>query len=206
MLHHYKGKWPKLGERVYIAEGAQIIGDVEIGDHSSIWFNSVIRGDVYYVRIGQHTNIQDGCVGHVQKDQCALILKDYVTVGHGVMMHGCTIESHCLIGMRATILNDVVVGEYSIIGAGALVTERTIIPPRSLVLGFPAKVKRALSDEEASRIDEYARRYYQYKETYLTMEAAEPARSASATAARGRQSEASNEPRSLKRRPKPLPQ
>ena len=171
MLHHYKGKWPKLGERVYIAEGAQIIGDVEIGDHSSVWFNSVIRGDVHYVRIGQHTNIQDGCVGHVQKDQCALILKDYVTVGHGVMMHGCTIESHCLIGMRAIILNDVVVGEYSIIGAGALVTERTIIPPRSLVLGFPAKVKRALTDEEASRIDEYASRYYQYKETYLTMAA-----------------------------------
>jgi carbonic anhydrase/acetyltransferase-like protein (isoleucine patch superfamily) len=169
MLHHYKGKWPKLGERVYIAEGAQIVGDVEIGDHSSVWFNSVIRGDVYYVRIGRHTNIQDGCVGHVQKDQCALILKDYVTVGHGVMMHGCTIESHCLIGMRATILNDVVVGEYSIIGAGALVTERTIIPPRSLVLGFPARVKRALTDEEASRIDEYASRYYQYKETYLTM-------------------------------------
>src|SRR5215469_8557549 len=80
VLHHYKGTWPKLGERVYIAEGAQIIGDVEIGDHSSVWFNSVIRGDVYYVRIGQHTNIQDGCVGHVQKDQCALILKDYVTV------------------------------------------------------------------------------------------------------------------------------
>ena len=170
MLYHYKGKWPKLGERVYIAEGAQIIGDVEIGDHSSIWYNSVIRGDVYYVRIGQHTNIQDGCIGHVQKDECALILKDYVTVGHGVMMHGCTIESHCLIGMRATLLNDVVVGEYSIVGAGALVTERTIIPPRSLVLGFPAKVTRSLTDEEVARIDDYARRYYEYKETYLTME------------------------------------
>ena len=169
MLHHYKGKWPKLGERVYIAEGAQIIGDVEIGDHSSIWYNTVIRGDVYYVRIGHHTNIQDGSIGHVQKDQCALILKDYVTVGHGVMMHGCTIESHCLIGMRATILNDVVIGEYSIVGAGALVTERTIIPPRSLVLGFPAKVKRSLTDEEVARIDQYAQRYYEYKETYLTM-------------------------------------
>jgi len=193
MLHHYKGKWPKLGERVYIAEGAQIIGDVEIGDHSSVWFNSVIRGDVYYVRIGRHTNIQDGCVGHVQKDQCALILKDYVTVGHGVMMHGCTIESHCLIGMRATILNDVVVGEYSIVGAGALVTERTIIPPRSLVLGVPAKVKRTLTEEEVARIDEYATRYYQYKETYLTMEAAEPARKASARGAQGRQPEASRE-------------
>ena len=194
MLHHYKGKWPKLGERVFIAEGAQIIGDVEIGDHSSIWYNTVIRGDVFHIRIGHHTNVQDGCIGHVQKDQYPLILKDYVTVGHGVMMHGCTIESHCLIGMRATILNEAVIGEYSIVGAGALVTERTIIPPRSLVLGFPAKVKRSLTDEEVARIDQYAERYYQYKETYLTMEGAakrEPGRSANATA------------RSLKKRAKP---
>src|SRR5215813_6498933 len=171
VLHHYKGKWPKLGERVYIAEGAQIIGDVEIGDHSSIWYNSVIRGDVYYVRIGRHTNIQDGCIGHVQKDTYPLILKDYVTVGHGVMMHGCTIESHCLIGMRATLLNAVSVGEYSIVAAWSLVTERTVIPPRSLVLGLQARVQRQLTDEEVASIDEYARRYYEYKETYLTMKA-----------------------------------
>ena len=139
MLHEYKGKWPKLGERVYVAEGAQIIGDVEIGDHSSVWYNSVIRGDVDIVRIGQHTNIQDGSIGHVMRNQCPLILRDYVTVGHGVMLHGCTIESHCLIGMRATLLNNVVVGEYSIVGAGALITEDTKIPPRSLVLGLPAQ-------------------------------------------------------------------
>src|SRR5438552_17032749 len=160
MLHHYKGKWPKLGERVYIAEGAQIIGDVEIGDHSSIWFNTVIRGDVYYVRIGKYTNIQDGCIGHVQKDQCALIIKDYVTVGHGVMLHGCTIDSHCLIGMRATILNNAKIGAQCIIGAGALITEGTVIPARSLALGMPAKVKRELTDEEIASVDEYARRYY----------------------------------------------
>ncbi len=171
MLHEYKGKWPKLGERVYIAEGAQIVGDVEIGDHSSVWYNSVVRGDVNYVRIGKHTNIQDGSVGHVMRDTCPLIVKDYVSVGHGVVMHGCTIESHCLIGMSATLLNDVAVGEYSIIGAGALVTEGTAIPPRSLVFGMPAKVKRPLTDEEAAGIDEYARRYFQYKETYLAMKA-----------------------------------
>ena len=169
MLHDYKGKRPKLGERVYIAEGAQIVGDVEIGDHSSVWYNSVVRGDVNYVRIGKHTNIQDGSIGHVMRDACPLILKDYVSVGHGVVLHGCTIESHCLIGMSATLLNDVVVGEYSIIGAGALVTEGTVIPPRSLVFGMPAKVKRPLTDDEAASIDEYARRYYQYKETYLGM-------------------------------------
>src|SRR5499427_6344845 len=151
MLHEYKGKWPKLGQRVYIAEGAQIVGDVEI------------------VRIGTHTNIQDGSIGHVMKNECPLILHDYVTIGHGVMLHGCTVESHCLIGMRATLLNNVVVGEYSIVGAGSLLTEGTRIPPRSLVLGLPAKVKRVLTDEEAAGIDEYARRYYEYKETYLSM-------------------------------------
>lgn len=171
MLHEYKDKWPKLGERVYIAEGAQIVGDVEIGDDSSIWYNCVVRGDVHHVRIGKYTNIQDGSIGHVMKDLFPLIVKDYVTIGHGVVMHGCTIESHCLIGMRATLLNEVVVGEYSIVGAGALVTERTVIPPRSLVLGSPAKVKRPLTDDEAASIDEYAQRYYEYKETYLAMKA-----------------------------------
>jgi carbonic anhydrase/acetyltransferase-like protein (isoleucine patch superfamily) len=169
VLHEYKGKWPKLGERVYIAAGAQIVGDVEIGDHSSIWYNCVIRGDVDIVRIGKHTNIQDGSIGHVMRNQCPLILKDYVTVGHGVMLHGCTIESHCLIGMRATILNDAIVGEYSIVGAGALITEGTRIPPRSLVFGLPARVHRALTEDEVAGIDEYARRYYEYKETYLEM-------------------------------------
>jgi carbonic anhydrase/acetyltransferase-like protein (isoleucine patch superfamily) len=169
VLHEYKGKWPKLGERVYIAAGAQIVGDVEIGDHSSVWFNCVIRGDVDIVRIGRHTNIQDGSIGHVMRSQCPLILRDYVTVGHGAMLHGCTIESHCLIGMRATLLNDVLVGEYSIVGAGALVTQGTRIPPRSLVVGVPARVRRQLSDAEIAGIDEYARRYYEYKETYLDM-------------------------------------
>jgi carbonic anhydrase/acetyltransferase-like protein (isoleucine patch superfamily) len=172
MLHEYKGTRPKLGERVYIAEGAQIVGDVEIGDHSSVWYNCVIRGDVDIVRIGQHTNIQDGSIGHVMKNECPLILRDYVTVGHGAMLHGCTVESHCLIGMRAILLNHVVVGEYSIVGAGALITEGTKIPSRSLVLGLPAIVKRPLTDEEVASIDEYARRYYAYKETYLEMEEA----------------------------------
>jgi len=169
MLLEYKGKWPKLGERVFVAEGAMIVGDVEIGDHSSVWFNSVVRGDVDIIRIGVHTNIQDGSILHVMKDQYPLILHDYVTVGHGVMLHGCEIESHCLIGMRATILNNAKVGAHSIVGAGALITEGTVIPPRSLVLGMPAKVKRELSDAEVESIDEYARRYFQYKETYLAM-------------------------------------
>ena len=170
MLLEYKGKLPKLGDRVYVAPGAYIIGDVEIGDHSSVWFNCVVRGDVHYIRIGTHTNIQDGSICHVMKDEFPLILRDYVTVGHGVMLHGCTIESHCLIGMRATILNNAKIGDHSIVGAGAVVTEGMVVPPRSLVLGMPAKVKRPLSDEEVAGIDEYARRYYEYKETYLAAE------------------------------------
>lgn len=168
MLHEYKGKWPKLGEGVYVAEGAQIVGDVAIGNHSSVWYNCVIRGDVDCIRIGPYTNIQDGSIGHVMKGH-PLVIGDYVTVGHGVMLHGCRIEGHCLIGMRATILNHVTVGERSIIGAGALVTEGTVIPPRTLVLGMPAKVKRELTEDEVVAIDDYAKRYYQYKETYLKM-------------------------------------
>jgi carbonic anhydrase/acetyltransferase-like protein (isoleucine patch superfamily) len=169
MLLEYKGKLPKLGERVYIAEGAILVGDVVIGDHSSVWFNSVVRGDVNYIRIGSHTNIQDGSILHVMRDQYPLILHDHVTIGHGVMLHGCEIESHCLIGMRATILNNAKVGAHSIVGAGALITEGTVIPPRSLVMGLPAKVKRPLTDAEVEHIDEYSRRYFQYKETYLGM-------------------------------------
>jgi carbonic anhydrase/acetyltransferase-like protein (isoleucine patch superfamily) len=169
MLLEYRGKWPKLGERVFVAEGAKIVGDVEIGDHSSVWFNAVVRGDVDIIRIGRHTNIQDGSILHVMRDQYPLILGDYVTVGHGVMLHGCAIESHCLIGMRATILNNAKIGAYCIIGAGALVTEGAIIPQRSLALGMPAKVKRELTEAEIAGIDEYARRYFSYKETYLEM-------------------------------------
>ena len=152
-----------------LPKARSLVGDVVIGDHSSVWFNSVVRGDVNFIRIGTHTNIQDGSILHVMRDQYPLILHDYVTVGHGVMLHGCEIESHCLIGMRATILNNAKIGAHSIVGAGALITEGTVIPPRSLVLGLPAKVKRELTDAEVEHIDEYARRYYQYKETYLEM-------------------------------------
>ncbi len=167
MLHEYKGVVPRLGAGVFIAACAHVIGDVEIGDHSSIWFNTVVRGDVDFIRIGSHTNIQDGCVCHVMKDECPLILEDYVTVGHAAVLHGCTIESHCLIGMRATIMNHVRVGTGTIVAAGALITEGTVIPPRSLVMGVPAKVKRELTEEEVADIDEYAHRYVEYKETYL---------------------------------------
>jgi carbonic anhydrase/acetyltransferase-like protein (isoleucine patch superfamily) len=171
LLLEYKGKWPRLGERVFVAEGAKIIGDVDVGDHSSVWFNSVIRGDVHYIRIGRYTNIQDGSILHVMKDQHPLVVHDHVTVGHGAMLHGCEVASHCLIGMRATILNDARIAPHCIVAAGALVTEGTVVPSRSLVMGVPAKVKRELTDQEVAEIDEYSRRYCQYKETYLEMSA-----------------------------------
>ena len=167
MLHEYKSKRPKIGERVFLAEGAQIIGDVEIGDDSSFWFNSVVRGDSDIVRIGKYTNFQDCCVGHTMRNQCPLILGDYVTIGHGAVLHGCTVESHTLIGMRVTLLNNVKIGSQSIVAAGAVVTEGTIIPPRSLVMGIPAKIKREVTDAEIKDIDAYAQRYWEYKEAYL---------------------------------------
>jgi gamma-carbonic anhydrase len=167
MLHEYMGKRPIVGERVFLAEGAEIAGDVEIGDDCSFWFNSVVRGDSDIVRIGKYTNFQDCCVGHTMRNECPLILGDYVTIGHGAVLHGCTVESHSLIGMRVTLLNNVKIGTQSIVAAGAVVTEGTIIPPRSLVMGMPAKVKRDLTDAEIQSIDDYAERYYQYKENYL---------------------------------------
>ncbi len=166
-IREYNGTRPKLGTRVLIADGTHIIGDVEIGDESSIWFNTVLRGDVHHIRIGHHTNIQDASICHVQKGLYPCIVGDYVTVGHGVILHGCRIDSHCLIGMRATILNNVHVGAKSIVAAGALITEGTVIPPRSMVMGLPARVKRAVTDEEIERIRGSASHYCKLKNTYL---------------------------------------
>ena len=167
MIRGYLGKFPKIGEGVFIEETAQIIGDVEIGDHSSIWFNTVIRGDVFYIRIGKCSNIQDSCILHVTRDRFAAVVGDYVTVAHGAILHGCTIESHCLIGMGAIVMDKVVVGDGSIVGAGALLTTGLRVPPGSLVLGSPAKVVRELSPAEVQGIDRYAQNYLMYKENYL---------------------------------------
>ncbi len=166
-LHEYNGITPKLGARVFIAEGAHVIGDVEIGDDSSIWFNTIVRGDVNHIRIGHHTNIQDASICHVQRNLYPCIVGDHVTVGHGVILHGCQVESHCLIGMRSTLLNNVHVGSESIIAAGALITEGTVIPPRSMVMGMPGKVRREVTEEEIARIHGSAKHYSNFKDTYL---------------------------------------
>lgn len=166
MLRSYKGVYPRVADSAYIEESAQVVGDVSVGEHSSIWFQAVVRGDVMPIRIGSFSNIQDGCILHVTKDRYSTVIEDWVTLGHGVIAHGCTIRSHCLIGMRATLLDDVEIGEGSIVAAAALVTAGTKVPPHSLVMGIPAKVVRTLSDADIEWIDQFAKNYLQYKEEY----------------------------------------
>lgn len=165
-IRPYREKFPQIAASAYVDPAAVVIGDVVIGEDASVWPMSVVRGDVHYIRIGNRTNIQDGCVLHVMKDLNPLVLGDEVTVGHSVTLHGCTIESHVLIGMGSIILNGAVVGANSIIAAGTLITERTVIPAGSLVVGSPGKVKRALSDADIESIGKYAERYVGYKNVY----------------------------------------
>jgi len=165
-IRAYRGKFPQIAASAYIDAASVIIGDVVIGEEASVWPMCVVRGDVHFIRIGNRTNIQDGSVLHVMKDQYPLILGDEVTVGHSVTLHGCTIEGRALIGMRATILNGAVIGKNCIIAAGTLITERTVIPAGSLVMGAPGKVKRELNEKELASIGDYAARYVAYSRKY----------------------------------------
>lgn len=166
MIRTYRGRAPQVAASAYIDEAATLIGDVQIGEDSSVWPAVVIRGDVHYIRIGARTNIQDGSVLHVMRDEHPLVLGDNVTVGHGVLLHGCVIESRCLIGMGAIILNGAKVGAGSIVAAGTLVTEGAVVPQGSLYMGHPGKLRRMLTIEEQKSIDGYAQRYVEYKDTY----------------------------------------
>jgi carbonic anhydrase/acetyltransferase-like protein (isoleucine patch superfamily) len=166
MIRPYKGRWPKLGERVFVDASAQVIGDVELADHASVWMNAVVRGDVNGIRIGQRTNVQDNCVLHVTADHPTELAED-VTVGHSVTLHGCRIGPRCLIGIGAIVLTGAEVGEESVVAAGSLVPEGMTIPPRSLVMGVPAKVRRAVTEEERRNLRRLAENYIGYKETYL---------------------------------------
>jgi gamma-carbonic anhydrase len=165
-IRAYRGKRPQIAASAYVDPAAVIIGDVVIGEDSSVWPCTVIRGDVHHIRIGARTNIQDGCVLHVMRDEHALILGDEVTIGHSVTLHGCTIESRCLVGMGAVILNGVHIGSGSIVAAGTLLLEGAKIPPGSLVVGHPGKVKRGLTGVDQASIDAYAVRYVEYKNIY----------------------------------------
>jgi carbonic anhydrase/acetyltransferase-like protein (isoleucine patch superfamily) len=151
---------PKLGREVYIAQTAIVIGDVTLGDHSSVWYHAVLRGDINRIVVGHHTNIQDNAVLHLADDY-ACVLGNYVTVGHGAIVHACTVGNEVLVGMGSTILDGVVVGDQSIIGAQTLVTQGLQIPPGSLVMGTPGKIVRALSDQERAELKGWAEKYVQ---------------------------------------------
>ena len=166
MIRSYRGRVPQIAASAYVDPQAVVIGDVTIGEDSSVWPCTVIRGDVNWVRIGARTNLQDGTICHVMRDEWPLVLGDDVTIGHGCVLHGCTIESRCLIGMGSIILNGAKIGAGSIIGAGTLVPERTQVPPGSLFMGHPGKFRRALTLEDQQSIDRYAARYVEYKATY----------------------------------------
>jgi carbonic anhydrase/acetyltransferase-like protein (isoleucine patch superfamily) len=166
MIRSFRGRTPQIPASAYVDPAAVIIGDVVIGEKSSVWPCAVIRGDVHAIRIGARTSIQDNAVLHGMKDQYAVHLGDDVTVGHGAVLHGCVIESRVLIGMGAIVLNGAQIGSGSIVAAGTLVPERTIIPPGSLVMGHPGKVRRPLTDEEQASIDAYASRYVGYTEAH----------------------------------------
>jgi len=159
MIIPFKGHWPVIHETAFVAPSADIIGDVEIGSHSSVWFQCVIRGDVHRIRVGSRTNIQDHSMLHVTRKKSSLSVGDEVTVGHRVTLHGCTIGNRVLVGMGAIIMDDAVIGDDCIIGAGSLVTQRTQIPSGMLALGSPAKVIRPLNDEEKQFLKRSAENY-----------------------------------------------
>jgi len=161
----YLGKEPQIGRDVFIAEGAHVIGEVAIGDYSSIWFNCVLRGDLNRVAVGHHTNIQDLSVCHADDHAC--IVGNYVTVGHRAILHGCTVGDEVMIGMGATLMNGVVVGEQSIVGAAALLTNGLEVPPGSLVYGAPAKVISHLGERERRQIKAWAETYCRVAASYL---------------------------------------
>lgn len=169
MIRPYKSIHPRLGARAWVDGSAQVIGDVALGEDASVWMNTVVRGDVNRIRIGARTNIQDNCVLHVTAQHPTTLAED-VTVGHSVTLHGCTIERLCLVGIGAIVLNGAVVGEESIVAAGALVPENMKIPPRSVVMGAPATVRRPVTEEERAGLRRYARNYVGYKEDYRSAE------------------------------------
>ncbi len=166
MIKPFKNTVPKIHESVFVAEDAVIIGDVEIAENASVWYGTIIRGDVNFIRIGARTNIQDACVLHVSRRAHSTVLEENITVGHRVTLHGCYIEKNCLIGIGTIILDGARIGKNSLVAAGSLVTPGTIIPKRSLVMGSPARVKRELTDEEVAKLEESAQNYVTLSEIY----------------------------------------
>jgi carbonic anhydrase/acetyltransferase-like protein (isoleucine patch superfamily) len=167
-IRPYRGKHPQIAASAYIDPASVIIGDVVIGEDSSVWPLCVIRGDVNYIRVGVRTNIQDLTLVHVMRETNPTVIGDNVTIGHSAVVHGCTIEDRCLIGMGAILLNGCRIGTGSIVAAGALVPEGMVIPPGSMVMGVPAKVKRPLTPEEDASIVWYADNYVKHRLEFLS--------------------------------------
>ena len=168
MLRAYRGQVPTVHPTAYVDASAQIIGDVAIGAESGVWMNVVVRGDVNRIRIGDRSNLQDGVVVHGMLNLHEVTIGDEVTVGHGALVHGCAISDRVLVGMGAILLNGASIGSDSIVAAGALVTEGSSTPPRSLIVGSPAKVRRQLTDDEVASVREYAARYVRYRLDYMS--------------------------------------
>lgn len=170
VIKPYRGIFPKVHPSVYLSDNVYIIGDVEIGEDSSVWFGSVVRGDVNYIRIGRRTNIQDNSVVHVTHDTYPTVIGDNVTVGHRVVLHGCLLGNNILVGMGAVIMDGVEIEDYVLVGAGALITPKKRIPSGVLVAGVPAKVIRDLKEEEIRLIQESAENYVKYKNEYMNLQ------------------------------------
>ena len=167
MIRSFKGNYPTVPASCFIDPSAQVLGDVVLGERSSIWMNAVVRGDVNSIRIGAASNVQDCAVLHGMRDLYQVHVGDMVTIGHNATVHGCVLEDEVLVGIGAIILNGVRIGTGSIVAAGAVIPEGTIIPPRSLVAGVPGKIKRSLDITDHALILQYARNYLDYTETYL---------------------------------------
>ncbi len=167
MIRPYQGISPVIPSSCYVDDSAQIIGDVVLGEHASVWMNTVLRGDVHSIRVGAHSNIQDNSVLHGMKKQYGVFVGEYVTVGHSVTLHGCVVEDRCLIGMGSIILNGAKIGAGSIIAAGTLIPEKTVVEPGSLWMGSPGKFRRQLNEKDEESIMRYANNYLEYKDSYL---------------------------------------
>lgn len=166
MIRPFRGVFPQIPESAYVDVSAQVIGDVHLGEQASVWCNAVLRGDMFYIRIGDRSNIQDNCVVHTRTGSHPTVLEDEVTVGHSVTLHGCYVEHGALIGIGSIVLDDARVGAQTLVAAGSLISPGTVIPPRSLVMGVPARVKRPLTEEEIVGLEAFWKNYVDYVPKY----------------------------------------